>query len=175
MSSLPTPVTPAQVVEHPEDAPPAPKKAKKAQEPVSRDYMVTIFECVERGFRLTDGRLNWVGEMTRFFDVPALRVVYLVGQLETCPTTSKRHVQAFCRFRSPVSLATAKRRFTDAGFPSGVHFESRRGTLDQAIGYCKKEDTRVTGTEPHEWGMEAVLSYSLPDVFNIVEYESLYE
>lgn len=69
---------------------------------------------------------------------------YWSAQLERCPKSSKLHVQGFVYFKNPRVLAGLKKLHATA------HFESMRGTVDQAIAYTKKDDTRVAG--PKEGG-----------------------
>ncbi len=58
------------------------------------------------------------------------------------------HFQGYCEFERAVNLNTAK---TLLGGPT-VHLEPRRGTAQQAIAYCQKDETRVPYTVPIEEG-----------------------
>lgn len=51
--------------------------------------------------------------------------------------TGTPHLQGFVHFSNPRALGGLTRLFG-----RGVHFESMRGTVDQAIDYCSKEDSR---------------------------------
>lgn len=51
--------------------------------------------------------------------------------------TGTPHLQGFIHFTNPRALGGLTRLFG-----RGVHFESMRGTIDQAIEYCSKEDSR---------------------------------
>ena len=44
-----------------------------------------------------------------------------------------------------------------------MHYEIRRGTAQQAIDYCRKEDTRIAGDHRREWG-ESVTQGKRTDV-----------
>jgi len=54
------------------------------------------------------------------------------------------HLQGVCYFSQPVTLAAVKKLHTRA------HWEVMKGTLDQAIAYCMKEDTQIR--PPVTWG-----------------------
>lgn len=66
---------------------------------------------------------------------------YLIFQKERCPTTKKEHFQGYVEFKENLRLGEVKKRFNI----SSLHLEPRRGTQEQAINYCKKEDTKVEG------------------------------
>lgn len=76
---------------------------------------------------------------------PTDTIRYAVWQLESCPTTSRLHIQGYIEFTNSVRLAHVKRLLGD-----GVHLEGRKGTRDQAAEYCKKTESRVAG--PWELG-----------------------
>lgn len=81
------------------------------------------------------------------FDCPDFR--FLIYQVERAPTTGTEHIQAYLelhacyRFSRVLSL-----------LPAGAHVESARGSCEQNILYCSKEDTRVSG--PYEYGTPSV-------------------
>lgn len=77
--------------------------------------------------------------------VPA-KMRYLIFQMEKCPTTLTHHWQGFVQLSSPTTMPNLKLLLQD---PS-CHLEQMRGTVDQAIAYCKKELSRVNG--PWEFG-----------------------
>lgn len=66
-------------------------------------------------------------------------VAYCVWQLEMGESGTP-HLQGYIRFKNSV-------RFTGvlAVLPQGAHVERRNGTEQQAVEYCKKEDTRLEG------------------------------
>lgn len=55
------------------------------------------------------------------------------------------HVQGYVEFNTTKTLKGVKK------IHSTAHWEARRGSQEQAIAYCKKEDTRVEG--PYEFGI----------------------
>lgn len=71
---------------------------------------------------------------------------YAVWQLERSPETSRLHIQGYVEFDSPMRLGRVKRSIGD----DSVHLERRMGSANEAIAYCKKEESRVLG--PWEYG-----------------------
>jgi len=67
--------------------------------------------------------------------------------------TGTPHLQGFICFSNPRALGGLTRLFG-----RGVHFESMRGTCEQAIDYCSKEDSRdlEAGFEFEEFGIRPV-------------------
>jgi len=72
---------------------------------------------------------------------------YAVFQLEIAPETGRRHVQAYVEMEKAVTLAFLKKHFGNS-----IHAEIRRGTQQQAIDYCTKEESRERGCEPEIFG-----------------------
>jgi len=71
------------------------------------------------------------------------QVNYAVGQLEEAPDTGRRHIQLFVQFRKRIRLSGIN---GGLGLSSGDHHsERRRGTVDEAIAYCSKSDSRIAG------------------------------
>lgn len=62
----------------------------------------------------------------------------IVFQLEVAPTTGQHHFQGYAELPKTARIAALKKVFE--GY--APHFESRRGTREQAIEYSTKEDTR---------------------------------
>lgn len=83
--------------------------------------------------------------------VDTVRVRYIVWQQEVTPTTNVSHIQGYAEFNVPVTMGQCKTIFAD---PT-MHLEIRRGTRQQAREYCMKDDTRVVGTLPSEFGVFA--------------------
>lgn len=65
---------------------------------------------------------------------------YICYQLERCPTTGRPHVQAFIQYKRKTRGGKLK-----STFGNSCHLEARRGTVEEAIKYCSKEDTRIYG------------------------------
>jgi len=63
------------------------------------------------------------------------KVKYLIIGVELCPTTQRWHYQCYAEFSSPQRISGAQKLLNCAG----AHFESRRGTREQAREYCKKD------------------------------------
>lgn len=73
---------------------------------------------------------------------------YCVYQPEACPTTKKYHYQGYIEFNKAKAFSTVKELLGD---PT-VHLEPRRGTREQARAYCMKDDSRLPGYKPIEFG-----------------------
>lgn len=66
-------------------------------------------------------------------------VTYTIYGREICPTTNRLHLQGYSELEQPCRFTTLKARYPT------LHIESRKGTQQQAIDYCKK-DGEVTET-----------------------------
>lgn len=72
---------------------------------------------------------------------------YVIAQLER-GENGTLHYQGYIEFRTAKRLSTIKR------YNVTIHWEQRRGTRQQAIDYCRKDDSRVDG--PWEMGESGV-------------------
>lgn len=61
---------------------------------------------------------------------------YLIFGRERCPTTGRMHLQGYVEFENAKTLNGVKAAL-ECG--NGIHLEKRRGTVTQAIEYCKKD------------------------------------
>lgn len=75
------------------------------------------------------------------------RMKYCVFQQETSPTTQRLHIQGYFEAKPSVTAVMIREVFG-----GDVHIENKKGTRNQARAYCMKDDTRVPGTEPEEFG-----------------------
>lgn len=75
---------------------------------------------------------------------------FTVFQLEEAPTTRRLHLQGYSEL-----TRTARFTWIQSNWEHfrTAHFERRQGSRDQAINYCKKEETRIRG--PWEIGNNA--------------------
>ncbi len=71
---------------------------------------------------------------------------YLVYQ-EEVGESGTYHLQGYCEFVNKLCMGPIKELL--GGNP---HVERRRGSQQQAIAYCTKEDTRVPHTDPYTYG-----------------------
>lgn len=85
-----------------------------------------------------------INNPTRPIDFDARWMDYLVFQKEVGESGTP-HFQGYLELKAPLSFMNLKRRL-----PLGAHIEERRGSQQQAIAYCKKEESRVEG--PWEFG-----------------------
>lgn len=72
---------------------------------------------------------------------------YLVYQYE-CSESGTLHWQGYVEFKTKKTYAAARALL----HAPGCHCETRQGTQQQAIDYCKKDATRVPGAVPFEHG-----------------------
>lgn len=97
-------------------------------------------------FRVRNACITYFGDEV---PPPPEGVKYAVYQREKCPETEKLHWQMYAEFDRPVGT-----KFVQKWLPA-AHIEARRGTQAQAIAYCKKDESRVEGEEPIEFGEKA--------------------
>jgi len=64
---------------------------------------------------------------------------YMLYQLERAPATGTLHYQGLVVMPNKARLQGLKKKIP------GAHFEPMRGTLEQAIAYCEKPETKVDG------------------------------
>jgi len=75
----------------------------------------------------------------------SIPVDYMIVGKEICPTTSTPHYQGYLKLKTKARLSALKKLLPTA------HLELRKGTVAQAIDYCKKEgDYAETGNVPEE-------------------------
>lgn len=89
-----------------------------------------------------DGRepLERVTDFSSFISLEG-NLRFAIWQLESAPSTGRLHLQGYLEFEVSMRLSSVK-RFLSA---ESCHLEGRRGTRDQAIAYCRKEESHVAG------------------------------
>jgi len=72
-------------------------------------------------------------------------VTFAVWQLEQAPETGRYHFQGYLELSKQQSIAQVQ------SFPglAGCHIEPRRGSQEQAIEYCEKDESRTLGPWYH--------------------------
>ncbi len=75
------------------------------------------------------------------FITSAPKLRFAIWQLECAPTSGQKHIQGYLEFTSSMRLSAVKRFLS---LPT-CHLEGRRGSRQQAISYCGKEETRLAG------------------------------
>lgn len=63
-------------------------------------------------------------------------IQYLGYGIEVCPKTGKTHYQGYVEFKKAFTLSRVKDIFND----NTVHLECRKGTQEQAVQYCMKDN-----------------------------------
>jgi len=115
----------------------------------SRAWLYTIF-TVGNNF---EPDLTSLSRVTAWFDqlescVTQGKIKYAIGQLERCPNSGRLHIQLYVFYPQPVRLGRLKSLLN---LPVGYGWaQPRRGSHQQAVDYCSKEDTRTLG--PYEYG-----------------------
>lgn len=74
-------------------------------------------------------------------------ISYMVFQQEKCPESERLHIQGYCELKKKMSFSAIKECFKNYT----MHIENRRGSQQEAVDYCKKDESRVDG--PYEWGI----------------------
>lgn len=116
-------------------------------------------DCVET--KAPGRESNGRGQRSRFFMVtdfvgPASKwtkndqISFVTGQFEIAPETKREHLQLYVEVPTAISFKTFKKRFG-----GHLHVESRKGTQEQAIAYCTKEETRKPDSVPFQAGEKA--------------------
>lgn len=78
-------------------------------------------------------------------DLKKWEIDYIVGQEEMCPTTKKKHYQLYVKYSKGISM-----KYVKECFGNKAHIEIAKGTDEECIKYCTKEESR-TGN----WTIEA--------------------
>lgn len=95
----------------------------------SKRWTFTCFDLSDKFWQIDEDRLMvWVEQ----------DVEYLTMQEEVCPETGRHHWQGFVIFKRRKDMTWCQRRW-----PRGTHFEVARGTNEQNVAYCTKEDSRA--------------------------------
>ena len=80
----------------------------------------------------------WTQNIEQIKGQPKFR--YLIGQLERCPTSGKQHFQGYLELTGSTALSTAKAMLGLSLVKP--HVEVARGSAQQCIDYCSKQNTR---------------------------------
>lgn len=92
---------------------------------------------------------NWCFTSFAVPECDTERIQYMVYQKEIGKETKREHYQGYVEFKDKFSMLGVKKLFGDRS----LHLEPRRGTQEQAIQYCKKDETRAGGLEDiYEFG-----------------------
>lgn len=117
----------------------------------ARNIMFTLFKSDQPDAALLAE--NELGEVR--VDVGALpplnceswpKVQFVIYQIEKCPDTGRLHYQGYMEFGEQVRFSWIKKNVPEL---ARAHFDERRGSQDQAIAYCTKQESRVEGPFIH--------------------------
>lgn len=93
-----------------------------------------------RNFIITDFSVENVSKYDEYLREMGVELSGCVWQLEECPNTGKRHIQAYIETTKQYRITTLSKLIGSAN-----HVEGRRGSRKQAVDYCSKADSRVDG------------------------------
>lgn len=68
------------------------------------------------------------------------RAAFIIWQLERAPSTNYLHFQGYIRMQNACTIGQVK-----ALFPNEVHLEQSKGTEEQNIEYCSKQESKIDG------------------------------
>lgn len=118
----------------------------------SQGTVGTVESCRGRSYCFTWNNYTPEGEDALRRDAKGQSIRYCCFGREKAPSTGTRHLQGVIYFRNPRKLHGVRRWFERIG-GNGVHIESMRGSLEQAIAYCRKEgDFWECGDPPKDAG-----------------------
>lgn len=87
---------------------------------------------------------------------------YMIYQKELCPDTQRIHWQGYVEFTKKIGLAAVKSHLGNK-----IHAEIRKGSQEEAIDYCTKEDTRIE--PPVTFGVPSGGQGTRTDINNAIE------
>lgn len=79
-------------------------------------------------------------------DVDPSQVRYIIAQQERCPDTGRIHWQGYIQLSRNQRFTFVKK------LNPWAHWEPAKGTPLENKAYCTKDETRVSGTDPYEFG-----------------------
>lgn len=104
--------------------------------------------------------------ITSFGDNPPnwdpLTMEFLIGQCECAPSTGRLHWQCYLILKSKRRIGGVKKLLKD----DTCHLEVARGTPQENILYCSKDDTRVNGTEFSHGIVKVITKLSDEDILD---------
>ncbi len=77
--------------------------------------------------------------------------VFLIMQEEICPDTGRPHLQGYMELNKNYTFSAIKKKLSKLVVPipgqpihfHGMHLEARKGSQDEAIAYCEKDETKM--------------------------------
>lgn len=92
-----------------------------------------------RRYRFTEYHYEWLEEVLANDTMPD-GIVFMVFQLEACPTTQRKHMQGYMELDKQVNLSTLKNKYSKT-----ANWGKCDGDQASNIKYCTKNDTRIAG------------------------------
>lgn len=121
------------------------RRARYASDAKANRWMITLnFGGEEEFDRMTAENTASLQRLNAAAQVPP--TTYAIFQAER-GENGTLHVQAYFEFEKRMTLAQVKKHVGDR-----CHLDPARGTPDECIAYCSKEDTRIEGAEPTSFG-----------------------
>lgn len=118
---------------------PGTSNQSNAQRGRTRNWMWTLNNPTE------EERSYFTGLQT-----PPRGIQYLIFQEERAPDTGTIHFQGYLETPNTIRMSWLKNNFN-----SRAHYDIRRGTQEEAIAYCSKEESRVEGGLSRELGQKS--------------------
>lgn len=106
----------------------------------SRNWIWTLFDISPKP---QDEYSDWQRFIEETIPQSDDAITYCIGQLERCPDSGRLHLQLYIEYRISTRFSRFIKRL-ELGNGCG-HAEGRRGTAEEAIRYCSKDATRVSG------------------------------
>ena len=124
---------------------------------MSRNWLFTIFENEEETHWPSDPEANFYFQLFK-----PEEMTFMLFQMEKCPSTGKLHLQGYLQMKKKSRMNRVK-----SFLPRGTHLENMRGTVQEAIAYCSKEETRIAG--PWNYGTRPTTQGQRSDLLQVCE------
>lgn len=105
-----------------------------------RSYCFTAFDLDYENLNFGE---SFELDATKVIGDEALKVIqYVIFQLEECDETGRWHFQGYMELRKVCRFRAVKKW---GGFWETAHLEAREGTRQEAVNYCRKNETSIAG------------------------------
>lgn len=103
----------------------------------ARNYVFTLFFNDDEHLSAAEQAFFLAGALDTVFTDPRIR--YAIVNIEVCPDTQRIHWQGYLELTASIRFSALK---VSCPLLATAHFESRRGTAEEAIAYCSKSESR---------------------------------